>query len=63
MKKQHIKEIIYRAKWVKQKIMEKLNRAQKYLILEPQNLGLRGTGALGPLDLHLDYYRILTEIL
>ena len=42
MKKQHIKEIIYQAKWGKKKIMEKLNRAQKYLILEPQNLGLRG---------------------
>ena len=42
MKKQHIKEIICRAKQGKKKIMEKLNRAQKCSILGPQNLGSRG---------------------
>ena len=32
----------------KRKIMEKLNRAQKYLILEPQNLELRGDRTPSP---------------
>ena len=32
---------------VRQKIMEKLNRAQKCSILGPQNLGSRGARALG----------------
>ena len=41
MKKQHIKEIICRAKRG-QKIFEKLNRAQKCSIWGPQNLGSRG---------------------
>ena len=41
MKKQNIKEMIYRAKRGK-KIMEKLNRAQKCSILGPQNLGSMG---------------------
>ena len=48
LKKQHIKEIICRAKRGK-KIMEKLNRAQKCSILGPQNLGSRGgPGPRGP---------------
>ena len=39
------------------KIMEKLNRAQKYSILGPQNLGSRGAQAPGaPLDWHLHIY-------
>ena len=37
MKKKNIKEMIYQAKQVKTN-MEKLNRAQKCLILGPQNL-------------------------
>ena len=42
------------------KIMEKLNRAQKSLILEPQNLGSRGGARApgAPLDLHLHIQRI-----
>ena len=43
------------------KIMEKLNRAQKCLILGPQNLGSRGALAPTPLDPHLEvpvYVRI-----
>ena len=49
MNKQHIKEIICRAKRGKKKIMEKLNRAQKCSILGPQNLGSRGgPGPRGP---------------
>ena len=48
MNKQHIKEIISRAKRGKKKIMEKLNRAQKCSILGPQNLGLGGPGPWGP---------------
>ena len=47
MNKQHIKEIICRAKRGKKKIMEKLNRAQKCSILGPQNLG-SGGGARAP---------------
>ena len=35
------------------KMMEKLNRAQKCSILGPQNLGLREPRLPGPLDLHL----------
>ena len=56
LKKEHIKEIICRAKRGK-KIMEKLNRAQKCSILGPQNLGSGGARAPGPpgppLDPHL----------
>ena len=49
MKKQHIKEIICRAKRGKKKIMEKLNRAAKCFILGPQNLGSGGgPGPRGP---------------
>ena len=49
MNKQHIKEIICRAKRGKKKIMEKLNRAQKCSILGPQNLGSGGgPGPPGP---------------
>ena len=48
MKKQHIKEIICRAKRGK-KIMEKLNRAAKCSISGPQNLGSGGgPGPPGP---------------
>ena len=47
MNKQHIKEIICRAKRGKKKIMEKLNRAQKCSILGPQNLGSGGARAPG----------------
>ena len=36
--------------------MEKLNRAQKYSILGPQNLGSRG-GGRAPLDPHLERQR------
>ena len=48
MNKQHIKEIICRAKRGKKKIMEKLNRAQKCSILGPQNLGSVGAGPPAP---------------
>ena len=62
LKKEHIKEIICRAKRGK-KIMEKLNRAQKCSILGPQNLGSRGARAPGapPPDPHLYSFKNPTK--